>query len=54
MKIDDEWDDEFEIEFSEDLDVESGATDKKKSRLSRLRRKIKKLRGKDPDIYPMW
>ena len=30
------------------------AEDKKTSRLDRLKKKIKKLQGKDPDIYPMW
>lgn len=24
------------------------------SRIDRLKRKLKKLQGKDPDIYPMW
>lgn len=24
------------------------------SRMDRLKRKLKKLQGKDPDIYPMW
>ncbi|WP_186766337.1 hypothetical protein [Falsiphaeobacter marinintestinus] len=24
------------------------------SRMERLKRKLKKLQGKDPDIYPMW
>ncbi|MCA0871633.1 hypothetical protein LCL97_12415 [Seohaeicola saemankumensis] len=24
------------------------------SRLARLKNKIKKIQGKDPDIYPMW
>jgi hypothetical protein len=27
---------------------------KKLSRLERLKQKIMKLQGKDPDIYPMW
>jgi hypothetical protein len=27
---------------------------KKLSRLERLKQKILKLQGKDPDIYPMW
>jgi hypothetical protein len=27
---------------------------KKLSRLERLKKKIKKAQGKDPDIYPMW
>lgn len=30
------------------------ADEKKASRLERLKKKIKKLQGKDPDIYPMW
>ena len=30
------------------------AEPKQLSRLERLKNKIKKLQGKDPDIYPMW
>jgi len=28
--------------------------DRKLSRLERLKQKIRKLQGNDPDIYPMW
>jgi len=52
--IDDEWDDDFEIEISENNDIADEESNNKKTRLDRLRSKIKKLRGKDPDIYPMW
>lgn len=43
-----------------DTDAEETATQvereeaPKMSRLERLKAKIKKLQGKDPDIYPMW
>ena len=30
------------------------APKKSASRLDRIRKKIKSLRGNDPDIYPMW
>jgi hypothetical protein len=30
------------------------AEQRKLSRLERLKKKIKGLQGKDPDIYPMW
>ena len=30
------------------------AETRKLSRLERLKKKIKKIQGKDPDIYPMW
>jgi len=35
-------------------DGHDSAEQRKLSRLERLRKKIKELQGKDPDIYPMW
>ena len=35
-------------------DEPQGANPKPLSRLELLKRKIRKLQGKDPDIYPMW
>jgi hypothetical protein len=33
---------------------EKAPTDKKLSRIERIRKKIKAAQGKNPDIYPMW
>lgn len=30
------------------------ASQKQLSRVERLKKKVEKLRGKNPDIYPMW
>lgn len=30
------------------------AAAKKTSRMDRLKKKVRKLQGKNPDIYPMW
>ena len=35
-------------------DGRDSAEQRKLSRLARLKKKIKALQGKDPDIYPMW
>lgn len=32
----------------------SAKPDRKLSRIDRIRRKIKSMQGKNPDIYPMW
>jgi len=35
-------------------DVPEAISEQKLSRLERLKQKILKLKGDDPDIYPMW
>lgn len=52
--------DERELEAAKPVKQEDSAANgdiqepKQLSRLERLKKKIKKLQGKDPDIYPMW
>lgn len=36
------------------FDGAAGGEDANLSRLERLKRKLRKLQGKNPDIYPMW
>lgn len=31
-----------------------GEGERKLSRMERIKQKVRKLQGKDPDIYPMW
>lgn len=49
-----EWEDDFEIDTLSQSETPKETPEKKQSRLRALREKINKLRGHDPDIYPMW
>lgn len=54
MNDTDEWDEDFEIDTTSE-DLEKNATPAKPlTRTQALRNKLKALRGRDPDIYPMW
>ncbi|MEO0636503.1 MAG: hypothetical protein AAFY73_07635 [Pseudomonadota bacterium] len=43
-----------DLQETEQQPEASSGSDKKLSRIDRIRRKIKSVQGKNPDIYPMW
>lgn len=41
-------------QLQDDNSQNESASSRKLSRVERLKRKVRKMQGKNPDIYPMW
>ncbi len=55
MSSDDlDWDETETVNKDVQSDAAVEPEGRKLSRLERIKEKIRKMQGKDPDIYPMW